>query len=114
MQQAADELEYLVMFNRSISQAMTRTKQDLSEGVFINMANLTLAQLLGYLHAGVKHRTLSLHYILLLFIFSHFSRTNFLSKLRKRFLEVRRGVLLASHTGNQGPYSRKVLAKSQA
>ena len=38
-----DEFEYLVMFNRSITQAMARTMQDLSEGIFINMANLTLA-----------------------------------------------------------------------
>ena len=30
MQQAVDELEYLVTFNQSISQAMARTKQDLS------------------------------------------------------------------------------------
>ena len=42
-QQAVEELEYLVTFNRSISQAMQRTMQDLSEGVFISMANLTLA-----------------------------------------------------------------------
>ena len=34
MQQAVDELEYLVTFNQSISQAMARTMQDLSEGVF--------------------------------------------------------------------------------
>ena len=43
-QQAVKELEYLVTFNRSISQAMQRTMQDLSEGVFISMANLTLAR----------------------------------------------------------------------
>ena len=42
-QQAVEELEYLVMFNRSISQALQRTMQDLSEGVFISMANLTVA-----------------------------------------------------------------------
>ena len=33
-QQAVDELEYLVIFNRSVSQVMARTMQDLSEGVF--------------------------------------------------------------------------------
>ena len=33
MQQAVDELEYLVTFNRSISQAMDRIMKDLSEGV---------------------------------------------------------------------------------
>ena len=57
MQQAVDELEYLVTFNRSISQAMARTMQDLSEGVFISVANFTLARrdsYLEYLHTGVK------------------------------------------------------------
>ena len=58
--QAIDELDYLVTFNRSISQA--RTMQDLSEGVFISMANFTLARrdsYLEYLHAGVKQDTLN-------------------------------------------------------
>ena len=41
MQQSVDELEYLVTFNQSISQAMARTMQDFSEGVFISMANFT-------------------------------------------------------------------------
>ena len=62
MQQAVDELEYLVTFNQSISQAMARTMQDLSEGVFISMANFTLAcrdSCLEYLHAGVKQDTLT-------------------------------------------------------
>ena len=56
------ELEYLTTFNRSISQAMARTMQDLSEGVFINMANFTLARrdsYLDYLHAGVKQDTVN-------------------------------------------------------
>ena len=60
--QAVDELDYLVTFNRSISQAMARTMQDLSEGVFISMANFTLAcrdSYLEYLHAGVKQDTLN-------------------------------------------------------
>ena len=60
MQQAVDELEYLVTFNRSISQAMAHTMQDLSEGVFINMANLILARrdsYLVYIRAGVKQDT---------------------------------------------------------
>ena len=60
--QAVDELDYLVTFNRSISQAMARTMQDLSEGVFISMANFTLARrdsYLEYLHAGVKQDTLN-------------------------------------------------------
>ena len=44
MKQAVNELEYLATFNRSISQAMARTMQDLSEGVFISMPNFTLAR----------------------------------------------------------------------
>ena len=61
-QQAVDELEYLVTFNRSITEAMTHMIQDLSEGIFINMANLTLARCdsyLDYLKAGVKQDTLT-------------------------------------------------------
>ena len=45
--EAAEELDYLVTFNRSITQAMAQTVQDLSEGVF--MANLTLAHLIASL-----------------------------------------------------------------
>ena len=62
LKKAVDELDYLVTFNRSISQAMARTMQDLSEGVFISMANFTLARrdsYLEYLHAGVKQDTLN-------------------------------------------------------
>ena len=60
--QAIEELEYLVTFNRSISQAMQCTMQDLSEGVFISMANLTLARrdsYLEFLRGGVKPDTLT-------------------------------------------------------
>ena len=60
--QAVDKLEYLVTFNRSISQAMQRTIQDLSEGVFISMANLTLAHrdsYLEFIRGGVKPDTLT-------------------------------------------------------
>ena len=49
MKQAVNELEYLTTFSRSISQAMARTMQDISEGVFINMANFTLARRDSYL-----------------------------------------------------------------
>ena len=62
IKQAVNELEYLTTFNRSVSQAMARTLQDLSEGVFINMANFTLARrysYLDYLHAGVKQDTVN-------------------------------------------------------
>ena len=62
MRKAVSELEYLTAFNRSISLAMARTMQDLSEAVFINMANFTLAcrdSYLDYLHAGVKQDTVN-------------------------------------------------------
>ena len=62
MKQAVNELEYLTIFNRSISQVMARTMQDLSEGVFVNMANFTLARrdsYLDYLHTGVKQDTVN-------------------------------------------------------
>ena len=61
LKKAVGELDYLVTFKRSISQAMARTMQDLSEGVFINMSNFTLARrdsYLEYQHAGVKQDTL--------------------------------------------------------
>ena len=61
-QHAVDELEYLVTFNMSIIQAMARTMQDLPEGLFINMANLTLARrdsYLDYIRAGVKQDALN-------------------------------------------------------
>ena len=62
VKQAVNEPEYLTTFNRSISQAMARTMQDLSEGVFISMANFTLARrdsYLEYIHDGVKHDTVN-------------------------------------------------------
>ena len=57
-QQALDKLEYFVTFNRSITQAMARTMQDLPEDI----ANLTLARCdsyLEYLRTGVKQETLT-------------------------------------------------------
>ena len=44
LHQAADKLDCLVTFNLSIIQAMACTMQDLSDGVFVNVANLTLAR----------------------------------------------------------------------
>ena len=61
-QQAVEELDYLVTFNWSISQAMQLTMQDLSEGVFISMANLTLARrdsYLEFIRGEVKPDTLT-------------------------------------------------------
>ena len=59
--QAADELDFLITFNRSITQAMARTMQDLSDGVFVNVANLTLARrdsYLDFVRSGIKQDTL--------------------------------------------------------
>ena len=101
-QQAVEELEYLVTFNRSISQVMQRMMQDLSEGVFISMANLTLAHRDSYLEfipGGVKPDT-SLPYIQHLSIFTHCFQTVYWSRLKMISLIVRRGILLAVHTGN--------------
>ena len=39
---ATDELQYLMDFNASISQAMAKTMEHLSDFVFVSMANLTL------------------------------------------------------------------------
>ena len=61
LHQAADELDYLVTFNRSITQAMARTMQDLSDGVFINVENFTLARrdsYLDFIKTGIKQDTL--------------------------------------------------------
>ena len=61
-QHAVDKLDYLVTFNRSITQAMARTMQDLSEGICVNMANFTLARrdsYLEYLRTGVKQDTVT-------------------------------------------------------
>ena len=60
--QAADELDFLVTFDRSITQAMVRTMQDLSERVFVNVANLTLAcrdSYLEFIKTGIKQDTLT-------------------------------------------------------
>ena len=78
-QHTVDELEYLVTFNRSITQAMACMMQDLSEGIFINMANLTLACreiYLDYLTAGLN-RTLSLLYTMSHYICSLCSLTKY-------------------------------------
>ena len=48
-QEAIDELAYLMTFNQSITHAMARAKNDLSDSVFINMANITLLRCDGYL-----------------------------------------------------------------
>ena len=52
-QHAVDELLHLVTFNRRTIQAMARTMQDLSEGIFVNIANLTLACRDSYLELNL-------------------------------------------------------------
>ena len=57
-----EELQYLVTFKQAISQAIQRTMQDLSDGVFTSMANLPLARRDSYLEfvcGGVKPDTLT-------------------------------------------------------
>ena len=59
-QKATEELDYLVRFNWSITQAMARTMQDLSEGAFINIVNLTLSprdSYLEFIKASIKQDT---------------------------------------------------------
>ena len=59
---ATDELQYLLNFNSSISQCMAKTMEHLSELVFINVTNMTLARCDAYLahvKAGIKQDTLS-------------------------------------------------------
>ena len=59
---AANELQYLMDFNRNISQAMTKTVEYLSDFVFVSMANLTLARwdsYLSHLKTGIKPDTLA-------------------------------------------------------
>ena len=108
-QQAVEELEYLVTFNRSISQAMQRTMQDLSEGVFISMANLTLARrdsYLEFIRGGVTNLTPCLPYACLQSTNSRSSRTAYWSRLKRRSHVVKRGVLLVTQRkpGRFHPY----------
>ena len=59
---ATDELQYLMDFKASITQAATKTMEHLTEFVFISMGNLTLARrdaYLNHLKTGIKPDTLS-------------------------------------------------------
>ena len=59
---AADELQYLMNFNSSITQAAAKSVEHLSEFVFISMGNLTLARrdaYLSHLRTGIKPDTLT-------------------------------------------------------
>ena len=59
---AVEELQYLTDFNSSISQAMAKTMEHLSDFVFVTVANSTLARrdaYLSHLKAGIKPDTLA-------------------------------------------------------
>ena len=56
--QAADELDFLVTFNRSITQAVARTMQDLSDGIFVNLTLARRDSYLDFVRSGIKQGTL--------------------------------------------------------
>ena len=59
---AADELQFLLNFNASITQAMAKTLEHLSDFVFVSVANTTLARrdsYLSHLKTGIKPDTLA-------------------------------------------------------
>ena len=59
---SVEELQFLSDFNSSISQAMAKTMEHLSEFVFVTVANSTLARrnaYLSHLKAGIKPDTLA-------------------------------------------------------
>ena len=59
---AVEELQYLADFNSSISQAMAKTMEHLSDFVFVTVANSTLARrdaYLSHLKSGIKPDTLA-------------------------------------------------------
>ena len=61
-QTTLDELHYLASFNQNVSFAMGKSLQHLSDFIFVQMANLTLAHRDAYLEnlkPGVKHDTFS-------------------------------------------------------
>ena len=102
LHQTADELDYLVTFNQSITQAMDHTVQDLSDGVFINVANLTLARrdsYLEFLKAGIKQDTL----ISLRTAPIHMSALfpdHIISKGEREYGTMKTNILLVPHTRN--------------
>ena len=59
---AVDKLQYLTDFNSSISQAMAKTMEHLSDFIFVTVANSTLARrdaYLSHLKSGIKPDTLA-------------------------------------------------------
>ena len=61
---ANEELQFLMDFNASITQAAAKTMEHLTEFVFISMGNLTLARrdaYLNHLKSGIKPDTVAAH-----------------------------------------------------
>ena len=59
---AADELQFLMDFNSSITQAAAKSMEHLSEFVFVTMGNLTLVcrdAYMSHLRTGIKHDTIT-------------------------------------------------------
>ena len=59
---AADELQFLLNFNSSITQSMAKTLEHLTYFVFVTVANTTLARrdsYLSHLKMGIKPDTLA-------------------------------------------------------
>ena len=59
---ATDEIQYLMDFNASITQAAAKMMEHLTDFVFISMGNLTLAHrdaYLNHLKTGIKPDTLA-------------------------------------------------------
>ena len=60
--EATEELQYLMTFNSSITQCMTRTMEHLSDFAFVSMYNFTLARrdsYLAHMMSGIKQDTLA-------------------------------------------------------
>ena len=101
-----DELSYLMNFNQSISFAMARAMQDVSDFVFISMANLKLERRDSYLDhvkPGINLDTLAdlrkAPYTCLYFW------TQYCIKHRKRSLNIRQVSLLRWVLKKQGHYN---------
>ena len=79
---------------------MARTMQELSEGIFINMANLTLAHrdsYLDYLRAGVKQDTLIALCTAPLHMNSLFPDQSLAKAVKRKSLEMKKYVPLVHH-----------------
>ena len=106
---ALDELQYLINFNASITQAAANTMEHLTEFVFISMGNLTLAcrdAYLTHLKSGVKPDTIA-SFRQLQCIFQHFSRTISLRRLRRKLHTLKARDIHLLHMARVGTISTK-------